>query len=211
MGRHNHKSRGQTRAPAPGDGELRIIAGEWRGRKLNFPELPGLRPTPDRVRETLFNWLQSYLPGARCLDLFAGSGALGLEALSRGAASATFVDNAPQVVQRLRENLQRLKADNAEVIQAPAMDWLNARQTDLEPRYDLVFLDPPFRCDLLPLACELIESRNLLADQALIYIEAETELGLPRLPENWHELRSKTAGQVSYRLFVREPEAARDA
>ena len=208
MGRHN-RPRSQTRPAIPDEGELRIIAGDWRGRRLSFPAIQGLRPTPDRVRETLFNWLQAYVPGARCLDLFAGSGALGLEALSRGAESVTFVDNAPAVTQRLRENLNLLKARNAEVVQAAAMEWLGQRQTDLEPRYDLVFLDPPFRCDLLPLACELLESRNLLADQALIYIEAESELGMPRLPDNWRELRSKTAGQVSYRLFIRESEPER--
>ncbi|NVK40565.1 MAG: 16S rRNA (guanine(966)-N(2))-methyltransferase RsmD [Oceanospirillaceae bacterium] len=205
MGRHNRR-RSQTRPAIADEGELRIIAGDWRGRRLGFPAIQGLRPTPDRVRETLFNWLQTYVPGARCLDLFAGSGALGLEALSRGAESVTFVDNAPAVTQRLRENLHLLKAGNAEVVQAAAMEWLGQRQTDLEPRYDLVFLDPPFRCDLLPLACELLESRKLLADQALIYIEAESELGMPRLPDNWRELRSKTAGQVSYRLFIRETE-----
>ncbi|GGO77790.1 ribosomal RNA small subunit methyltransferase D [Marinobacterium nitratireducens] len=206
MGRHN-RPRGRAKPATFEEGELRIIAGEWRGRRLNFPALQGLRPTPDRVRETLFNWLQAYVPGARCLDLFAGSGALGLEALSRGALSATFVDNSPAVTRQLRDNLQRLNARNAEVVEAAAMDWLLQRQTDLEARYDLVFLDPPFRCDLLPLACELLESRNLLADQALIYIEAESELGLPRLPESWKELRSKTAGQVSYRLFIREGES----
>jgi len=202
MGRHN-QPRGRVK-PTTDEGELRIIAGEWRGRRLGFPAIQGLRPTPDRVRETLFNWLQAYVPGARCLDLFAGSGALGLEALSRGAQSVTFIDNAPTVAERLRHNLRLLRADNAEVVQAAAMEWLSQRHTDLEPRYDLVFLDPPFRCDLLPLACELLESRNLLADQALIYIEAEAELGLPRVPDNWRELRSKTAGQVAYRLFTRE-------
>lgn len=202
MGRHNRPRRA-PRTMEPEQGELRIIAGSWRGRRLAFPALPGLRPTPDRVRETLFNWLQAYIPGARCLDLFAGSGALGLEALSRGAGNVTFVDNAPPAINQLRHNLQLLKAENAEVIAAPALDWLAARQTDLEPCYDLVFLDPPFRRDLLPLSCELLESRNLLAEEALIYIEAETELGTPQLPANWQELRCKTAGQVSYRLYLR--------
>ncbi|WP_020679488.1 16S rRNA (guanine(966)-N(2))-methyltransferase RsmD [Marinobacterium rhizophilum] len=198
------KSNRSPRAPEPASGELRIIAGSWRGRKLKFPALPGLRPTPNRVRETLFNWVQASVPGSRCLDLFAGSGALGLEALSRGAGSVTFIDNATQAVRQLRDNLQLLKADNAQVHTAPAMDWLARHEPGAGPGYDLVFLDPPFHCDLLPQACELLESRHLLASRALIYIESESELGIPQLPENWRPLRSKTAGQVTYSLYVRD-------
>jgi 16S rRNA (guanine966-N2)-methyltransferase len=191
--------------PEPASGELRIIAGSWRGRKLKFPALTGLRPTPNRVRETLFNWVQASVQGSRCLDLFAGSGALGLEALSRGAGSVTFIDNATQAVRQLRDNLQLLKADNAEVQTAAAMDWLQRHELGPTPGYDLVFLDPPFHCDLLPQACELLESRNLLASQALIYIESESQLGTPQLPDNWRQLRSKTAGKVTYGLYIRDP------
>lgn len=183
---------------------LRIIGGEWRSRRVPFPAIEGLRPTPDRVRETLFNWLQSDVPGARCLDLFCGSGALGLEALSRGAVTATFVDQAPEVVRQLRANLQTLHCNDAEVVQAAAAGWLEQRQADLEPRYDLVFLDPPYRQGLVAECCRLLESRNLLADNALIYIEHERELGTPQLPPNWREHRSKTAGQVCYSLYLRE-------
>lgn len=186
---------------------LRIIGGEWRSRKLTFPEIEGLRPTPDRVRETLFNWLQGVTPGARCLDLFAGSGALGLEALSRGAISATFVDQSPEVVRTLRSNLQSLKCQQGEVVLANALTWLEARETDTEARFDLVFLDPPFRQDMIPVMAQLLESRNLLAANAVIYIETESELNLAQLalPECWQEHRSKTAGQVTYRLFFRTP------
>jgi 16S rRNA (guanine966-N2)-methyltransferase len=191
--------------PEPASGELRIIAGSWCGRKLKFPALTGLRPTPNRVRETLFNWVQASVQGSRCLDLFAGSGALGLEALSRGAGSVTFIDNATQAVRQLRDNLQLLKADNAEVQTAAAMDWLQRHELGPTPGYDLVFLDPPFHCDLLPQACELLESRNLLASQALIYIESESQLGTPQLPDNWRQLRSKTAGKVTYGLYIRDP------
>jgi 16S rRNA (guanine966-N2)-methyltransferase len=176
---------------------VRIIGGEWRGRKLNFPEIEGLRPTPDRVRETLFNWLQGYLPGARCLDLFSGSGALGIEALSRGAASVTFVDQATEVVSQLRSNINLLKAQNAEIIAASALDWLDRRQPDQEPRYDLVFMDPPFNKGL--------ERRSLLREEAMIYIETEKSLALDTLPANWVLHREKAAGQVAYRLFVRQP------
>lgn len=184
---------------------LRIIGGEWRSRKVPFPSVENLRPTPDRVRETLFNWLQNITPGARCLDLFAGSGALGLEALSRGASSVTFIDSSPAATYQLKDNLQTLKCQNGEVITSSALSWLEARQTDTEPRYDLVFLDPPFRKEMIPIICELLEKRNLLSDHAVIYIEAESELSQLVVPANWDENRSKTAGQVTYRLFYREP------
>jgi 16S rRNA (guanine966-N2)-methyltransferase len=204
MPRKNPSRKNSTIANEPRP-MLRIIGGEWRSRKVPFPEVEGLRPTPDRVRETLFNWLQNITPGACCLDLFAGSGALGLEALSRGAASVVFVDSSPAVVRQLRNNLNTLKSQHGEVITASAIDWLESRQTDTETRYDLVFLDPPFRKDLLPLTCELLEKRNLLADNAVIYIEAESELNQLVIPENWEESRIKTAGQVTYRLFFRQP------
>ena len=182
---------------------VRIIGGEWRSRKLSFPESEGLRPTPDRVRETLFNWLQSVTPGARCLDLFSGSGALSFEALSRGAASATLIDSSAQVCRSLRTNLLGLKAQNAEVIESNALSWLEAQPKDMSTRFDLVFLDPPFRKGLLKPIAQLLESRNLLADDAYIYVETERELGTPELPPNWQLHREKQAGQVSYRLYIR--------
>lgn len=185
---------------------VRIIGGEWRSRRVPFAAVEGLRPTPDRVRETLFNWLQSVTPGARCLDLCAGSGALGLEALSRGAASVTFVDQSALVARTLRENLQTLKAQNAEVVNAAALAWLEQRPVDEERRFDLVFMDPPFRQGLVAPLCALLAQRNLLADNALIYIETEMELPLPPLPPDWQLSREKQAGQVCYRLFERQSE-----
>ena len=182
---------------------LRIIGGDWRSRKLAFPAIEGLRPTPDRVRETLFNWLQTSTPGAACLDLFCGSGALGFEALSRGAASVTFVDRAPEVVHQIRQNLNLLKAQNAEVICAAVMDWLEVKKADQEPRYDLVFLDPPFRQDMISSAATLLETRNLLNSNALIYIETEKHWQPNGIPANWSLYREKTAGEVSYRLYQR--------
>ena len=205
--RNNH------RPPRPRNGvdavrsSLRIIGGQWRGRKLDFPAVEGLRPTPDRVRETLFNWIQADLPGAQCLDLFSGSGALGLEALSRGAGSVTFVDRAPAVISQLRTNLNLLKAQNAEIIAASAQDWLAQQKADEEVRYDLVFLDPPFRQDMALPICTLLEERNLLQAHALIYLETEAELALEGLPNNWQLYREKQAGQVAYRLFLRQPVA----
>lgn len=197
--------RNGSRRPQPPQDEtfVRIIGGEWRSRRVHFDAIDGLRPTPDRVRETLFNWLQTVTPGARCLDLFSGSGALGLEALSRGALSVTFVDQSGAVARNLRDNLQQLKAQNAEVIHASALDWLDKSLPDEESRFDLVFMDPPFRQGMVAPICALLESRNLLAERAMIYIESETELAAPEVPSSWALYREKEAGQVAYRLYER--------
>ncbi|MBI1423578.1 MAG: 16S rRNA (guanine(966)-N(2))-methyltransferase RsmD [Gammaproteobacteria bacterium] len=182
-----------------GQQSLRIIAGQWRSRKIHFPDLPQLRPTPDRVRETLFNWLMPVIDGARCLDLFAGSGALGLEALSRGAAEVVFVDRDPKVVTYLRETLRLLKAEHAEVIQANALDYLAGAARG----FDIVFLDPPYQSDVLLPCCQALESQAWLHPKAYIYIETASESPLPALPDNWEITREKTAGQVAYRLAQR--------
>jgi 16S rRNA (guanine966-N2)-methyltransferase len=183
---------------------VRIIGGQWRSRRIPFLATEGLRPTPDRVRETLFNWLQGVTDGARCLDLCAGSGALGFEALSRGAASMVFVEQSRQVARNLQDNIQQLKIQNAEVAIASALDWLDSRATDEAERFDLVFMDPPFRQGLVAPLCALLERRNLLAERAMIYIECERELILPPLPSDWVLYREKQAGQVSYRLYERQ-------
>ena len=177
---------------------LRIIAGTWRGRKLVFPSTPGLRPTPDRVRETLFNWLDPVIRGRRCLDLFAGSGALGIEAASRGAAEVVLVDNNPHVVAALREQLQVLDAAQVQVVAADIQDYLSG-----VPRtFDVVFLDPPFREGRLADCIQLLEARGWLATEAWVYLEAEHGLSLD-LPDNWVIHRSKQAGQVDYYLAKR--------
>ncbi|MFZ1640734.1 MAG: 16S rRNA (guanine(966)-N(2))-methyltransferase RsmD [Candidatus Contendobacter sp.] len=183
--------------------QLRIIGGQWRGRRLEFPDVPGLRPTPDRVRETLFNWLAPVLPGARCLDLFAGSGALGIEALSRGAAEVVFVECQPLAVRALRENLARLKAENARVEMADALVWL--RQPG-KP-FEIALLDPPFGQGLLEPACATLEQNGWLAETAWIYLEAAMDQPAPSLPVQWTIQREKTAGAVSYRLARREMSA----
>lgn len=210
-------------------GQLRIIGGQWRSRKLAFPDVEGLRPTPDRVRETLFNWLQVVVPGARCLDLFAGSGALGLEALSRGAAQAVFVDQDAVATRCLRNHLQTLHATGAQVIQADALTWLQggrfrhpAPSTDgpvpraqdaQEPAsphgatqvFDVVFVDPPYRLyDLLQDYCARLEVGGWLAPRAYIYLETDSSRDVPPLPSNWKVIRSKKAGQVGYHLVLRE-------
>ncbi|NUW63875.1 16S rRNA (guanine(966)-N(2))-methyltransferase [Cronobacter sakazakii] len=190
-----------------GSGQIRIIGGQWRGRKLPVPDSPGLRPTTDRVRETLFNWLAPYLVGARCLDCFAGSGALGLEALSRYAADATLLEMERSVAQQLQKNLATLKSSAAKVVNTNTLNFLN--QTG-EP-HDIVFVDPPFRKGLLEETLNLLETRGWLAPQALIYVESEVENGLPPVPANWQLHREKVAGQVAYRLYLRESQGEQNA
>jgi 16S rRNA (guanine966-N2)-methyltransferase len=178
---------------------LRIIGGCWRGRKLRFPPSPELRPTPDRVRETLFNWLSPRLPGARCLDLFAGSGALGLESLSRGAAHVTFVERDAAAVRELRARLAEWGASGARVEQADALRFLAGAQES----FDIVFLDPPFESDLLTSAATLLEQGSWLASGAAIYIECAARSGLPPLPPTWTVSKTKQAGEVGYHLLRR--------
>ena len=178
--------------------QLRIIAGTWRGRKLSFPPVAGLRPTPDRVRETLFNWLDPLIRDQRCLDLFSGSGALGIEAASRGAAEVVLVDDHPRVAETLREQLQLLKAKQVQVVQADVDSYLSGTPQ----AFDIVFLDPPFREGRLSGCIRQLESRGWLADEAWVYLEVEHGLKLD-LPGNWTLHRSKQAGQVDYHLVRR--------
>jgi 16S rRNA (guanine966-N2)-methyltransferase len=181
-----------------GERELRVIGGRLRGRKWRFPEAPGLRPTPDRVRETLFNWLQPRLVEARCLDLFAGSGALGIEALSRGAASVSFCDSSAAALATLRDTLQRFGIEaQARLIARPAQRALQ----DLQGPFDVVFMDPPFDAGLLEPCAALLDSRGLLAPDARVYVEAPARDSLPALPLKWHEHRQGKAGEVGYHLF----------
>lgn len=184
--------------PNQHDNQLRIIAGRWRGRKLSFAPVPGLRPTPDRVRETLFNWLGPFIQGARCLDLFAGSGALGIEAASRGAAEVVMVDHDAAVVATLREQLQKLEFSGAQLVQQDVNSWLTRKAAP----FDIVFLDPPFRENRLPACIDLLEDNGWLAAGARVYIEAERTY-TPALPDSWELYRSKNTGQVGYHLARR--------
>lgn len=175
---------------------LRIVGGRWRGMRIDFPAIDAIRPSPDRVRETLFNWLQAQIVGTRCLDLFAGSGALGIEALSRGAAEATFVDREPQVGRHLTQTLQRLGATEGSVEVEDATRFLNR-----PPRpFDVVFLDPPFASALLQTAFTRLP-QGWLAPDAHIYVECPADTPLPPLPVGWSVYRSKQAGQVGYHLL----------
>lgn len=180
--------------------ELRIIGGIWRSRKIRFPDAPGLRPTPDRVRETLFNWLGHDLEGLSCLDLFAGSGALGFEAASRGAARVVQVDSNAGACLALRQNCALLDAKAVEVVQ---MDVSRFQAGPNQP-FDIVFLDPPFHQGAVSPCTRRLQEGGWLAAHARIYIETEKGLALDELPENWRILRHKHAGGVEYRLYQRE-------
>jgi 16S rRNA (guanine966-N2)-methyltransferase len=182
---------------AGGRNSVRIIGGGWRGRRITFPDVPGLRPTPDRVRETLFNWLQHDIAGARCLDLFAGSGALGLEALSRGAKELVFVEQSVAASRALQEQLARFGgARRSQVVEMGAARYLRGAA----PAFDIVFLDPPFGRDALAEYLPLLDSGHWLKPGSQVYLENEKAAGAPLLPAHWELLKSKSAGEVGYHL-----------
>ena len=181
-------------------GQVRIIGGEWRGRKLQVPDVDHLRPTPDRVRETVFNWLAPVIVGSYCLDPFAGSGALGFEALSRGASHLVMVDASAVVTKLLKEELALFKSDHAEVYCANVPQQLKKP----ERAFDIVFLDPPFQSDLLLSTCFYLETQGFLASEAYIYLESRETLTDSMLPSNWQIIKSKRAGEVAYHLALRK-------
>ncbi|MDH4166849.1 MAG: 16S rRNA (guanine(966)-N(2))-methyltransferase RsmD [Gammaproteobacteria bacterium] len=189
-------------AAAGGRLQVRIIGGEWRGRKLHFPQSAALRPTPDRVRETVFNWLQFELAGARCLDLFAGSGALGIEALSRGAREVVFAERDPASARAIGDMLAQLRCDRGHVEQVDALAWLERGPPASQP-FDIVFLDPPYGEAWLPVLAEKLERGGWLAPRAWIYLEDAAARGEPALPPGWTLHRSKRAGDVGYHLARR--------
>ncbi|KPK59373.1 MAG: hypothetical protein AMJ59_11445 [Gammaproteobacteria bacterium SG8_31] len=188
-------------------GLFRIIGGRWRGRRLNFPSMNGVRPTGDRVRETLFNWLQPVIEGARCLDLYAGSGALGLEALSRGAGEVVFVDRQAPLVRAIEGHLRTLGAEGASCVCQDALRFLRGPAKT----FDLVFLDPPFGTTDWSALCSVLADGGWLAGGARVYIEDAADAPQPILPEGWTLLRSAKAGNVRYHLASapdRSPAAA---
>ena len=184
-------------------GRLRIIGGQWRGRKLDFIAEEGLRPTPDRIRETLFNWLAPDIHGARCADLFAGSGALGLEALSRGAAHCDFVDISSVALRQLGAHLEALGASAAGHCHIGTCASFLAKTS---APYDIVFLDPPFSQDLVGPTASQLAQRRLLRPNALVYVETAAASPSPAVPGDWILHREKAAGGVAYRLYRRAPE-----
>lgn len=179
--------------------QLRIIGGQWRSRRLNFTPSPGLRPTTDRIRETLFNWLGPTVTGARCADLFAGSGALGLEALSRGADHCDFVDTNATALEQIEAHLKTLEASlRGSCHRMPADRFLSSTPAG----WDLVFVDPPFGMNLVNPTLTMLEEENLLREDARIYVETAPQDPAPEVPANWSLHREKKAGGVIYRLFT---------
>jgi 16S rRNA (guanine966-N2)-methyltransferase len=178
-------------------GRLRIVAGKWRSRLLDIADVPGLRPTSERVRETLFNWLAPSIQGARCLDLFAGTGALGFEALSRGATQVVFVENSRRAIEAIENSAKKLGAKEAVVHHGDAVDYVrNAGPA----AFDIIFLDPPFADDRLEALCRQIDERGILAPGGRIYLEQDRAKPDPEIPERWRVLKNKTAGNVRYML-----------
>ncbi|MGK2914004.1 MAG: 16S rRNA (guanine(966)-N(2))-methyltransferase RsmD [Porticoccaceae bacterium] len=195
-----NQSLSKPRKKAPSIGQVRIIGGRWRSRRLSFPAAPGLRPTGDRMRETLFNWLSPKLPGARCLDLFAGSGALGIEAASRGAAAVVLVERDSAVAAALKQNCALLAATEIEIVHAEALAWLETRG-EAYPPFDIVFLDPPFAANLVALASQRLVADHCLAPGALIYVERAIDSVGDHLYGNWRLLRTQPAGRVVCQLY----------
>ncbi len=179
--------------------KLRIIGGDWRSRCITFIDAPGLRPTPVRVRETLFNWLRDDIIASRCLDLYAGSGALGFEAASRGAKSVTQVENNALACRALKENAIALAAEQVKIVQSDVMRYLAGEAET----FDVIFIDPPFAMGLAAQTCQWLEDKGWLSKHAKIYVEVESTLKLEGIPENWRLLKSKVAGEVGYHLFAR--------
>ena len=178
-------------------GQCRIIAGKWRGRKLDVPDVEGLRPTPDRVRETVFNWLQADLGDSRCLDLFAGCGVLGFEAASRGAENVVMVELNGMAAKQLRENCTTLSATQCQVERTTAQQFLSTNTQ----QYDIVFIDPPYQANLwTEIAMQLLNT-NALVDGAIIYLECPGKADLPELPSQWQLIKEKKAGNIRYCLF----------
>lgn len=180
-------------------GQVRIIGGVWRGRMIRFPSNLPIRPTPDRVRETLFNWLSPYIHDTHVLDLFAGTGALGFEALSRGAKSLTLIDQSIKVIQHLKNIQEQFQHLDVHIIKTKCPNY----QLKLDQAFDIVFLDPPFNQGLIKPCSEWVENNKWIKTGGLIYIETELSLTTLPTPAKWHLIRHGLAGQVRYHLLQR--------
>ena len=200
--RKNQRASSQEKGKKPNsDGFIRLISGQWRGKKLPVKDKQGLRPTTDRTKETLFNWLMHDIREANCLDCFSGSGSLGFEALSRYCQFCTFLELDKQVAAQLQNNISTLKAENAEVIQGDSLRYLSQAANR---QYDVVFIDPPFNLGLAQPCIEQLEEQGYLTENSLIYVEVESTLTNLQFPTTWSLLKEKNAGQVRYQLFKRE-------
>jgi 16S rRNA (guanine966-N2)-methyltransferase len=184
----------------PARGSVRIIAGKWRSRRLPVIDVPGLRPSSDRSRETLFNWIQTIVPGSRCVDLFAGTGALGFEAASRGADSVDLVEKNSVVVATLQRGKETLNADQVMVHRADALSWLESQPENI---FRIIFVDPPFNDDLHETVMEKIEESGCLVSGGLVYVETPTSQAAPLMPAGWSVWREKVLGEIRMQVFRR--------
>ncbi|MGJ8692861.1 MAG: 16S rRNA (guanine(966)-N(2))-methyltransferase RsmD [Thalassotalea sp.] len=194
------KQAAQKKSVTQATGNIRIIAGKHRGRKLPVILADGLRPTTDRIKETVFNWLMPYVQDSRCLDCFSGAGSLGFEAFSRGAKAVTLIELNKLAAKQLSVNCLTLKADAIEVINADALNYLAVNKPTINEQFNLIFIDPPFRKNLCDLTIEKLQ-QGWIAPKAIIYIETEKEAQTLNIPNHWQLLKEKSAGQVSYRLY----------
>lgn len=199
MSMKKNRSEAAQKANSRPIGEVRVIAGLWRGRKLPVLNAEGLRPTTDRVKETLFNWLMNDIAGSRCLDCFAGSGSLGIEALSRQAQAVVFLEKFANAANQLKKNLTLLKAENGRIVQGDTLQFLAKKNP--EAPFEVVFIDPPFHHNLVPQTLDLLAQNGWLAPAALIYVETEKTHSPLSLPQGWQILKEKSAGMVTSRLI----------
>ena len=181
--------------------QLRIIGGQWRSRKLSFTAIEGLRPTQDRVRETLFNWLMYDVEGVNCLDVFAGSGALGLEALSRGAKHVQFIEKSQTAAKQINQHLMSLNCSRGNVKNVDALQYLS---TPADNAFNVIFLDPPFNQDLLLPCCNLLIQKGYCQNNTFIYVEAEPDVDLSKLPEQWHVVKDKSQSSKHIVLYQQQ-------
>ena len=182
------------------NGSVKIISGKWRGRNITFPDAHGLRPTHSRLRETLFNWISPYIQGSTCLDLFSGSGALGFEAASRGAAEVLLVENNPEVIKSLEENKFALKACEVKIKKCNAISFSSEVG---KKNYDIIFLDPPFEKDLLKKIIPLLHENNILKENGFLYVEKEIGSDCFNLPKEWEVKKEKKTATICYMLIQR--------
>lgn len=181
--------------------QVRINGGSLRGQKIIFSNTSGLRPTGNRIKETLFNWISQHVQNSNCLDLFSGSGSLGIESVSHGARSVTMIEKDYFAFLAIKNSCSRLNIKNATIIEADAVKWISEESN--KTTFDLVFLDPPFMSDLVPVCCEILEKNKLLSSPCYIYVETTKKKKGLCVPENWILLKDKVTGQVAYKLYLR--------
>ncbi|AXN02271.1 16S rRNA (guanine(966)-N(2))-methyltransferase [Candidatus Purcelliella pentastirinorum] len=176
---------------------IRIISGKWKGKKIIIPNIKKLKPTKDIIKETLFNWIEPYIYKSSCLDCFAGSGSLGLEALSRNASSVTFLEKNKYIIKILKKNIKKLKILNTKIINTNALKWIKKTKK----KYNLIFIDPPFKTNLITQIVKIIKINKCLKNKSLIYIEKNNKDKNIKLPKNWEIYKTKYTKNITYSIY----------